>query len=148
MGDFDHALFTDSNLRLTSSVWDANVASWMMKTQNYVMSSGGLLWIPLTLDDDGNLKASVKNSALPIGAATEATIASILAKIIAAPSTAANQATIISALTDIKGMDLRGEAANKPLANAVTIGVTYWSVDTDPHGDAIEVSNGTSWVVI
>jgi len=75
----------------------------MMKTQNYVMSSGGLLWTPLTLDDDGNLKASIKNSALPTGAATEATIASILAKLIAAPSTAANQATIISALTDIKG---------------------------------------------
>lgn len=45
-------------------------------------------------------------------------------------------------------MDLRGTSANKPLATAVTIGATYWSVDTDPHGDVIEVSNGTSWVVI
>ena len=45
-------------------------------------------------------------------------------------------------------MDLRGTAANKPLATAVTIGATYWSVDTDPGADAIEVSDGTNWVVI
>ncbi len=45
-------------------------------------------------------------------------------------------------------MDLRGTAATKPLATAVTIGATYWSVDTDPYADAIEVSNGTDWVVI
>lgn len=44
--------------------------------------------------------------------------------------------------------DLRGKAANKPAPNAVPIGATYWSVDTDPHADLIEVSNGTSWVVI
>jgi hypothetical protein len=44
--------------------------------------------------------------------------------------------------------DLRGLAANKPAANTVPIGSTYLSVDTDPHGDAIEISNGTSWVVI
>lgn len=44
--------------------------------------------------------------------------------------------------------DLRGKAANKPAANAVPIGTTYWSVDTDPHAAAVEVSNGTSWVVI
>ena len=45
-------------------------------------------------------------------------------------------------------MDLRGTAATKPLATAVTIGATYWSVDTDPNADVIEVSNGTNWVVI
>jgi hypothetical protein len=45
-------------------------------------------------------------------------------------------------------MDLRGTAANKPLATAVTIGATYWSVDTDPGADTIEVSDGTNWVVI
>jgi len=45
-------------------------------------------------------------------------------------------------------MDLRGLAVNKPAANAVTIGATYWSVDTDPHAAAIEVSDGTSWVVV
>jgi hypothetical protein len=44
--------------------------------------------------------------------------------------------------------DLRGKAANKPAPNAVPIGATYWSVDTDPHADLIEVSDGTSWVVI
>lgn len=44
--------------------------------------------------------------------------------------------------------DLRGKAANKPAPNAVPIGATYWSVDTDPHAAAVEVSNGTSWVVI
>ena len=44
--------------------------------------------------------------------------------------------------------DRRGLAANKPLANSVEIGTTYWSVDTDPHAAAVEVSNGTSWVVI
>lgn len=44
--------------------------------------------------------------------------------------------------------DLRGKAANKPAANAVPIGATYWSIDTDPHAAAVEVSNGTSWAVI
>lgn len=44
--------------------------------------------------------------------------------------------------------DLRGMAANKPAPNTVPIGATYWSVDTDPHADLIEVSDGTSWVVI
>jgi hypothetical protein len=42
----------------------------------------------------------------------------------------------------------RGLAANKPAANTVDPGTTYWSVDTDPHGDAVEVSDGTNWVVI
>lgn len=45
-------------------------------------------------------------------------------------------------------MDLRGTAANKPLATAVTIGATYWSVDTDPGALALEVSDGTNWVVM
>ncbi len=45
-------------------------------------------------------------------------------------------------------MDLRGTAATKPLATAVTIGATYWSVDTDPSAEAIEVSDGTKWVVM
>jgi hypothetical protein len=44
--------------------------------------------------------------------------------------------------------DRRGKAANKPAANAVENGTTYWSTDTDPHAEAVEVSNGTSWVVI
>ena len=45
-------------------------------------------------------------------------------------------------------IDRRGLAANKPVANTVDVGVTYWSVDEDPHGDSIEVSDGTTWVVI
>jgi len=45
-------------------------------------------------------------------------------------------------------VDLRGKAADKPLATAVAVGATYWSVDTDPHGEAIEVSDGTQWVVV
>lgn len=44
--------------------------------------------------------------------------------------------------------DRRGLAANKPAANAVELGTTYWSIDTDPHAAAVEVSNGTAWVVI
>ena len=42
----------------------------------------------------------------------------------------------------------RGLAINKPSANTVEVGTTYWSVDTDPHGDFIEVSDGTNWVVM
>lgn len=42
----------------------------------------------------------------------------------------------------------RGLAANKPAASSLNIGTTYWSVDTDPHADAVEVSNGTAWVVM
>lgn len=49
---------------------------------------------------------------------------------------------------DGSSMDLRGTAATKPLATAVAVGATYWSVDTDPSAEAIEVSDGTNWVVI
>lgn len=45
-------------------------------------------------------------------------------------------------------VDLRGASADKPLATAVDVGTTYWSVDTDPHANSIEVSDGTNWVVI
>lgn len=44
--------------------------------------------------------------------------------------------------------DMRGLAADKPAASAENRGNTYWSVDTDPHQDAVEVSDGTNWVVI
>ncbi len=40
--------------------------------------------------------------------------------------------------------DLRGLATNRPAANSVTVGTTYWNIDTG----VIEVSNGTSWVVV
>ena len=57
------------------------------------------------------------------------------------------QVTVTGSLPSFAN-DLRGLAAAKPAANTVDPGTTYWSVDTDPHGDAIEVSDGTSWVVI
>jgi hypothetical protein len=45
-----------------------------------------------------------------------------------------------------------GLNADKPTAAAavaaVGLGVFYWSVDTDPHGNAIEVSDGANWTVI
>ena len=55
-----------------------------------------------------------------------------------------------AALVTLSGskMELRGKAVDRPSADTVTIGATYWSVDTDPHGYAIEVSDGTSWAVI
>ncbi len=45
-------------------------------------------------------------------------------------------------------LDLRNLAANKPAADSVQPGTTYWSVDTDPNAEAVEVSNGTNWTVI
>jgi len=44
--------------------------------------------------------------------------------------------------------DLRGKAVDKPAANSVAEGTTYWSIDTDPHANAVEVSDGSNWVVI
>lgn len=41
-------------------------------------------------------------------------------------------------------IDLRGLAANRPAANAVAVGVTYWAVDTG----VVTVSDGTNWVVV
>ncbi len=46
------------------------------------------------------------------------------------------------------GFDMRGLAADKPAAGAVAPGTTYWSVDTDPHGETVEISDGENWVVI
>ena len=56
MANFPHALNTDSNVRLTNGIWDDNVAEWMIKVQNYVMSSGGIIWIPDSVDASGNKK--------------------------------------------------------------------------------------------
>jgi hypothetical protein len=52
--------------------------------------------------------------------------------------------------TEVTGstVDLRRKSADKPLATAVEVGTTFWSVDTDPHAKSIEVSDGTKWVVI
>lgn len=41
-------------------------------------------------------------------------------------------------------IDLRGLAANRPMANSVGVGTTYWSVDTG----VVVVSNGIDWVVV
>lgn len=43
-------------------------------------------------------------------------------------------------------LDIRGLAINKPLATAVIVGATYWSVDLIPS--VVEQSNGTVWVVL
>lgn len=69
-----------------------------------------------------------------------------------------NTAEMIEAIRDalvtngvpLKGstQDLRGLAANKPDASSVDPGTTYWSVDTDPNADAVEVSDGTTWTVM
>ena len=52
-----------------------------------------------------------------------------------------------SQLTGSK-LDQRGPNSNKPLASAVDAGTTYWSVDTDPNAESIEVSDGAIWVVM
>ena len=52
-----------------------------------------------------------------------------------------NQDGSINAQLTGSTVDLRGLAANKPAANTVVVGTTYWSVDTG----AIEVSDGTVW---
>ena len=42
--------------------------------------------------------------------------------------------------------DLRGLAEDKPAADAVMIGTTYWSVDAAEF--TLEVSNGTTWEAV
>ncbi|MFA6711160.1 MAG: hypothetical protein WCS33_00390 [Candidatus Caldatribacteriota bacterium] len=44
----------------------------------------------------------------------------------------------------LEELDFRGLEEDKPEANEVMVGTTYWSVDTGE----VEVSNGTDWVVI
>lgn len=78
---FPHQLNLDQDLRLTNSVWDDNIAQWMTKTQTYIQTSSGV-WTPLALDENGNLKASIKDSTLPIGAATSAKQDSIIGYIV------------------------------------------------------------------
>jgi len=47
----------------------------------------------------------------------------------------------------IEGTNCKGRSASKPSAGDYQF-YTYWSVDTDPQANAIEVSNGTLWVVM
>jgi len=79
MTQFAHTLNTTSDVKLTNGVWDDNVAQWMTKNQMYVQTAAGV-WVALALDANGRLQASVKDSALPIGAATQATLASLLTR--------------------------------------------------------------------
>ena len=104
------------------------------------------VWVPVSADDP-----------LPT---SDATIQTRIGEVQAAPT--AN--TLLARLKNLEtkvdaiiadglqlsgsNMDLRGTAATKPLATAVPIGATYWSVDTDPSAEAIEVSDGTNWVVM
>lgn len=108
---------------------------------------------------------TVSSSALPTGAATSEkqdtlkTAIDAVATLLIAIRDTAGIKKIVDALPagnnnigkvtiDGSTKDLRGKAANKPAANSVAVGTTYWSIDIDPHADAVEVSNGTSWVVI
>ncbi len=85
---------------------------------------------------------------------TEIDLATLIASIVTAINTTST--TQLRAGTNAIGKvtistderDKRGLAVNKPLASSVENGTTYWSTDTDPHAEAIELSNGTSWVVI
>ena len=45
------------------------------------------------------------------------------------------------------GFECRGRNASQPSASE-WLGYTYYSVDTDPSGNAIEISDGTNWVVM
>lgn len=83
-------------------------------------------------------QVKIASSVLPNGAATSAKQDVIKDAI----------DVIETVVTAIRDKDLRGKAADKPAANEVAIGTTYWSVDTDPHANAIEVSTGSEWVVI
>lgn len=44
-------------------------------------------------------------------------------------------------------LECRGRNASKPSASDYPF-YTYWSVDTDPHMNALEVSDGSNWVVV
>ena len=108
---------------------------------------------------------AITSSALPTGAATAAKQDTLKTAIdaLATVMTAIKDATGIKKITDAlpagtnnigkvtldgSTKELRGKAASKPAAGSVIVGTTYWSIDTDPHANAVEVSNGTSWVVI
>lgn len=64
----------------------------------YISYDGGTTWVALRGDSNGRLSIDINSQPLPTGAATEATLASVLAKILAAPSTEAKQDTMITAL--------------------------------------------------
>jgi|SRR3972149_3585920 len=113
----------------------------------------------IEVDASGNL--IIGTSALPTGASTEAKqdALALLVDGIEGLLTAIKDTDGIKKITDtvnvnINGSlanipiydhrDMRGAAADKPLASAVAVGITYWSVDTG----VIEVSTGVVWVVV
>lgn len=51
---------------------------------------------------------------------------------------------IANAVLEQNSMEQRGLAANRPAANAVPVGTTYWSIDTGQ----VDVSDGTNWALI
>lgn len=63
------------------------------------------------------------------------------------PISTSNRLPVEATLTG-SSEDRRGLAANKPAATDVEPGTTYWSVDTDPNAEALEVSDGTTWTVM
>jgi len=44
-------------------------------------------------------------------------------------------------------LELKGNATSQPPASDYPF-YTYWSIDTDPHGNAIVISNGANWTVV
>ena len=45
-------------------------------------------------------------------------------------------------------VDLRGLLTNRPDADAVDAGTTYWAIDRLSQADEVTVSNGTNWLEV
>lgn len=77
-------------------------------------------------------------------------VATLLADIAATKAAAqAIQAAVEGTLTaELSGssIDLRGLLANRPAANAVAVGTTYWAVDRIGEVNELSVSDGSTWV--
>lgn len=113
----------------TAANYDANVGNWLHYSAQFVQNASGV-WVPLTLDANGRQQVSVKDSALPAGAATaenqaaiagyidgietlltalnskdfatQTTLAAVLAKLISAPSTEAGQAALQALIGEVQ----------------------------------------------
>lgn len=60
---YDKVLNKDANGYRTTGVYDADVAQWMQKVQNYGMNSAGL-WVPQKLADNGEVLTQLTGSSL------------------------------------------------------------------------------------
>lgn len=58
---------------------------------------------------------------------------------------AAVEGTLITRVSG-SSIDLRGPLANRPAANAVDVGTTYWAIDRVGEADELSVSDGSTWV--